>query len=133
MSNSALSFFFYWTLSGSVFYLFNLLLRPLEKWLLSPVMRNRILRVNLLIFLLPIPVFVYHMRNLLSRITDVNLYSNPFSERASISSYVSLPFHTDEYIFFSEKNNLLIAIILFWLAGIFFRFSKYFISYYICF
>lgn len=130
MSNSALSFFFYWTLSGSVFYLFNLLFRPLEKWFLSPVMRNRILRVNLLIFLLPIPVFVYHMRNLLSRITDVNLYSNPFSERASISSYVSLPFHTDEYIFFSEKNNLLIAIILFWLAGIFFRFSKYFISYY---
>lgn len=130
MSNSILSFFFYWTLSGSVFYLFNLLLQPLEKWFLSPVMRSIILRVNLLIFLFPMPIFVYYMRNLFSRITDIGLYFDPFSERTSINSYVHLPFSADKYIFFSEKNNLLIAIIFFWLVGIFFRFSKYLFSYY---
>lgn len=129
MNNSVLSFFFYWTLSGSVFYLFSSLLRPLGK-IFSPIMMSKMLRINLLIFLLPMPIFIHHIRSLFSKIINVGSYLNPFSERTSMHSYVVLPFHTDKYIFFSEKNNILIAIVVFWLGGVFFRFAKYFFNYY---
>ncbi len=102
MSNSALSFFFYWTLSGSVFYLFNFLLRPLEKRLLPPNMRNWLLRINVFIFLIPIPRYVYRIKDFYSYITKIE-FPSVQSTHITVGSYITVPFQ-NRYILFTEHR-----------------------------
>lgn len=128
MSNSStLTFFFYWTISGSIFFLFNLLLRPLEKHLLPPVMRNWLLRVNIFIFLIPMPRYVYRFREFYSSIAGIEI-SPELSFHITVGSYITVPFK-DEYILLPEEGRVVLLAFLLWFAGALIHFTKYMIQY----
>lgn len=128
MSNSStLTFFFYWTISGSIFFLFNLLLRPLEKRLLPPVMRNWLLRVNVFIFLIPMPRYVYRFREFYSSIAGIEIPPK-LSFHITVGSYITVPFK-DEYILLPEEGSIVLLAFLLWSAGALIHFTKYVIQY----
>lgn len=114
MSSSLWNFFFYWTISGSVFYLFNFLLHPLEKRLLPPIMRNWLLRVNVFIFLIPMPRYVYRFKNLYSEILKVE-FPPKLSFHITVGSYITVPFR-DEYILLPEEGRIILIAFLLWSA-----------------
>lgn len=127
MSSSLWNFFFYWTISGSVFYLFNFLLHPLEKRLLPPILRNWLLRVNVFIFLIPMPRYVYRFKNLYSEILKVE-FPPKLSFHITVGSYITVPFR-DEYILLPEEGRIILIAFLLWSAGAVAHIVRYTILY----
>lgn len=126
MNNAIVSFCFYWTLGGSIFYLFHFLLLPLEKRIFPPIMRNWLLRINLVVFLFPMPSYSYRVRDLVSYITGINFSSETFT--ITVDSRWSVPFR-DEYILFPKSSTVFIIVSLLLILGILANLMKYIFKY----